>query len=187
MSHQQAGQWGQAPQQYGPPTGQWGGPPSPPKKSKVVPVIIGIVAFVIVLGIIGAVAGGSKSDDRSNASPAATTAQAAAAPTTTAAAAKKKPAPPAKPASTVVLKESGHGIKSTVTFTVHGDWDLKYSYDCRSFGFSGNFIVQGDGLADLYVDELGKKGDDVTHLHDGGKMHLDINSECSWKIEVIDV
>lgn len=175
----------QPPQQYGPPTGQWGGPPPPPpKKSKVVPILIGVGAFIIALGIISAIAGANtKTNGAAGATPATT--QAAVTPATSAAA--KKAAPAKAPASTVVLKESGHGIKSTVTFTVNGDWDLKYSYDCTSFGFAGNFIVTGPTLADYYVNELGKKGSDVTHLHDGGKLHLNINSECSWKIQVIDV
>jgi hypothetical protein len=55
-----------SPPPYGPPPGQptpqWGHAPQPPKKSKKVPIIIGGVAFVAVLGIIIAAAGSSKKD-----------------------------------------------------------------------------------------------------------------------------
>lgn len=172
-----------------PPTGQWGTPPPrPPKKSKLVPILICAAAFIITLGIIGAITNsGSKTSGAAGATPDTTQAAATPATSATSAAAKKAPAPPPAPASKVVLRESGSGIKSTVTFTVAGDWDLKYSYDCTSFGFAGNFVVTGSGLGDLFVNELGKSGSDVTHLHSGGKMHLDINSECAWKITVTDV
>lgn len=88
MSYQQPG-----PQQpYGPPPGQqWGPPPPPPKKSKAVPIILGIVAFVVVLGIIGAVANGGKKHGTNSAAPPATQAG-----TTTTAKAPGKPAAPAK-------------------------------------------------------------------------------------------
>ena len=174
-------------QPYGPPqppTGQWAPPPPPPKKKRLAPILIGVGAFVIVLGVIGAVTNGSS--DTAGSTPATTTAATAtsrAEVTTTSAPATKTVAPAPK----VVLKEDGSGIKSTATFTVDGDWDLAYTYDCSAFGFQGNFIVNGPEIADFYVNELGMKGSDVTHLHDGGQTHLEINSECAWTITVTDI
>ncbi|MBO0656276.1 MULTISPECIES: hypothetical protein [Streptomyces] len=95
---------------------------------------------------------------------------------------------PAATKPRTVLSESGNGIKSTAKFTVSGDWDLRYTFDCSSFGNSGNFIVsEGQALGAVLVNALAAKGDDVTHLHDGGTKHLEINSECSWTVQVVDL
>jgi hypothetical protein len=96
----------------------------------------------------------------------------------------------APPTPKVVLTAKGNGMKSTKTFTVKGDWDLEYTFDCRdTYGDTGNFQVWNDleGMTDIYVNELGAKGDDVTHQHSGGKLALKVNSQCRWTIKVVDV
>ncbi len=160
--------------------------PRPPNKHKGLKITGAVIGVLIVIGVIASAAGGGKNNNTTPAAPAPVTttqtdddAKPAAAP-----APKAKPKP--KPAAKTVLTESGHGIKSTRTFTVDGDWDLHYTYNCTSFGAQGNFIVSDGGLG-FYVNELGKKGSDVTHLHDGDQMHLEINSECSWTVKVIDI
>jgi hypothetical protein len=107
MSHG-SGPPGGPPQQWGPPPGPgqptgWGGPPPPlPKKSKVGPVIIGIVAFVITIGIIGAVTdGGKKQDAGSAAAPATTDAATTGEPSPSAAAATTDPPATADPGAAV--------------------------------------------------------------------------------------
>ena len=98
--------------------------------------------------------------------------------------------PAAEPTPKVVLTAKGNGLKSTKTFTVKGDWDLEYTFDCRdTYGDMGNFQVWNDetGMTDIYVNELGAKGDDVTHQHTGGKLALKINSQCRWTLKVVDV
>ncbi|MEU3466006.1 hypothetical protein ABZ721_39470 [Streptomyces sp. NPDC006733] len=148
------------------------------------------MGFVVVIGVAGA-ATGDKEDKAAAASPTTTAAQpagkqpaATSAPASHAAAPKPKP----KPKAQTVLSVSGSGMKSTATFKVEDDWDLQYSYDCSAFGVQGNFIVkQGGDLGDIYLNELGAKGSDVTHLHDGGSMHLEVTSECKWTIKVIDL
>ncbi|MEV6547960.1 hypothetical protein AB0M57_04530 [Streptomyces sp. NPDC051597] len=168
----------------------------PPRRRRRWPWIVGgIVAFFVVVGIIGAATDSGKKDDDAKPAPAGTVA----APSESAAASKPapevkpsaavKPKPKAKPVAKVVLSESGSGVKSTAKFHVDGDWDLKYSYDCADFGMAGNFIVKegGNPLGELYLNELGKGKSDVTHLHDGGTRFLEVNSTCSWKIDVIDV
>jgi hypothetical protein len=86
-----------------------------------------------------------------------------------------------------VLVESGSGFKTTKTFRVYDDWDLHYSYNCANFALGeGNFVVE-DGLGS-YVNELGKRGSDVTHQHDGsGLLALKIDSGCDWKIKVVQL
>jgi hypothetical protein len=94
--------------------------------------------------------------------------------------------PPAqhKTSARVVLTEYGKGTKSTATFSVLGDWDLSYSFNCAVFGSEGDFIVDGTN-GGSYVIALAMQGKGTTHLHDGnGAMRLSINSECSWKIQV---
>ncbi|MEU5428243.1 hypothetical protein AB0H73_21965 [Streptomyces olivoreticuli] len=135
---------------------------------------IAAVAFVTLLVVIGAVASGVKQSAGSSARGGGRSSDAPA---------NKAPAKPR-----TVLSESGNGIKSTEKFTVSGDWDLRYSFDCSSFGGSGNFVVsEGGTLGDTLVNELAAKGSDVTHLHDGGTKYLEINSECSWTVEAIDI
>jgi len=186
--------WAQQPPQ---PQPQWGAPqpPQPPTKHRGLKIALGVIGGIVALGVITNLAHGKdKTDDTADKAPATT---APAAPATTAgtptkvavpaAKPKPKPKPPAKPKT--VLTETGHGIKNTVKFSVDGDWDLQYTYNCSSFGMQGNFAVTGMGgdFPDVMVNELGMKGTDVTHQHDGGTMYLQVNSECSWTIKVIDL
>lgn len=102
MSYQQGGsQWG-PPQQPRPPVG-WNAPP--PKKSKLVPFLIGAACFVVTLVIIGAVAGAGKKSGGNSGTAAAPAAAPTATPTDQPAEATSAPAkhaaapkPKAKPA-----------------------------------------------------------------------------------------
>ncbi|MGW2367026.1 hypothetical protein ACWCZ5_15770 [Streptomyces sp. NPDC001667] len=123
-------------------------------------------AFTVVLVIIGVASSGSGKSS----APAASGHSPSAAPADP---------PLAKPRT--VLTESGNGVKSTAKFTVPGDWDLRYS-----FGSAGNFAVtEGGALGEVLVNELAASGSDVTHRHDGGTKYLEINSECSWKVDAV--
>lgn len=95
---------------------------------------------------------------------------------------------PAPAATKVVLDLTGSGTKTTQKFTVAGDWDLTWSYDCTAFGQQGNFqvfVYQGNGSPALLtpVNQLGKTGNGVENYHSGGQYYLTVNSECSWKIQ----
>jgi hypothetical protein len=195
---QQPAQWGQQPQWgQGTPGPQWGAPrPPEPKNRRGLKITLGVVGGIIAIGVIANLADGGKKDDSAGskapatkaAGAAPTTAQAPAAPATKAAA-PAQPKPKPKPTAKTVLTESGDGVKSTVRFTVHGDWDLHYTYNCANFGMQGNFAVTSNGgdFPDVLVNELGKKGSDVTHVHDGGTLYLDVNSECNWTIKAVDI
>lgn len=97
---------------------------------------------------------------------------------------------PKSTAGQVLLNVSGNGQKTTQKFTAAGDWDLAYKYDCSNFGQSGNFIVMvygNDGNLSLSNDgpnELGMKGNDVDHEHNGGTYYLEVDTECHWSIKV---
>ena len=89
----------------------------------------------------------------------------------------------------MLLDVTGTGIKSTNKFTAAGDWDLTWSYDCSAFGSNGNFAValygqNSNDVRGILVNELGAKGNDVTHQHDAGTFFLQMNSECAWHVTV---
>ncbi|MGH3206859.1 MAG: hypothetical protein ACRDNO_03780, partial [Trebonia sp.] len=97
---------------------------------------------------------------------------------------------PAVAAVKTVATFSGSGIKNTPRFTVSSTWKLAYTYDCSAMDGTGNFIVDEDGGADLNgatVDELGAGGSSSTMVYgDAGTHYLQVNSECSWTVKVID-
>lgn len=135
----------------------------------------GLIALLIVVGIIGAVAsgGGKSTPAASDKSPGAASSS----------------APTAK-AKQQLLDVQGSGTKSTNTFTAAGDWDLTWSYDCSNFGAQGNFVViaktkdNNPAFRINPVNQLGAKGNDVDHYHQGGSYFLEVNSECNWHITV---
>lgn len=93
------------------------------------------------------------------------------------------------PSPRVLVDLTGSGIKNSAPFNAPSQWTLTYSYDCSSFGDSGNFIVslyQGNSPVDVLVNELSLKGSASTTAYDGGNnMHLEIISECSWHVKAI--
>ncbi|HEX3514572.1 MAG TPA: hypothetical protein VHT26_11295 [Trebonia sp.] len=118
-------------------------------------------------------------------------------PPVTPSAAPSSPAAPPPPQSSApslaghtVATFSGSGIENTAKFTVTDTWKLDYSFDCSSFGTSGNFIVNEDGGSDfsgVTVNELGTGKSGSTYAYgDAGAHYLEINSECSWNVTVID-
>ncbi len=164
------------------------GPPMPaapqPKKPSMVKWGCGgclavVVLIVIVAAVVSVASGGGSKAGGSN--------DAENAPAARASSTGKPAREAAAPKPRAVLTDHGDGIKDTASFTVSGDWELKYSYDCSSFGQAGNFQVYEDYPdGDILANALAKKGAAVTHEHDGGKHWLKISSECDWKITVID-
>jgi hypothetical protein len=186
---------GPAPSQPPPPTAQQQQQPAPPQG--VMPAQLppgyeikkkghfwrngaigcgGLIVLIIVIAI--AASGGSHGTSTPAASPSNST--------TSPATAKVSTAPAAGPK--VLLDKTGSGINTTAKFSPAGDWQIVWSYDCSSFGSSGNFqiyVYNGDGsLSDVAVNELGAKGSDVTNEHQGGTYYLQMNSECKWHVIV---
>lgn len=87
---------------------------------------------------------------------------------------------------------TGNGDGDTARFHIggNGDWELRYTYSCASFGSSGNFAVTEDGGNDMApsavaVNELGNGGSGVWHVYsDSGSHWLEILSECDWTLKV---
>lgn len=93
-------------------------------------------------------------------------------------------------AGKTVASFSGSGIETTPQFTVTSTWKLDYSFDCSSFGQSGNFAVyeySGSTLDGVLVNDLAMSKSGSTYAYeDAGTRDLEIDSECSWSVEVID-
>ena len=96
------------------------------------------------------------------------------------------PASSAAPTQTVVLNLSGSGEQTTQAFSTGPDWGVTYSYDCSSFGSEGNFILT-DETGMPMANVLGTSGSATTYQHDdAGRHYLQVDSECSWTLQVTD-
>ncbi len=115
------------------------------------------------------------------------------APVTTAPAPTSVSTPPSPPPTQqTLLNISGEGSKSTQEFTVVGDWQIQYTYNCSNDGDRGNFQVyidnsDGSDSGMIGINELGASGSDTEYYHQGGTYYLEVNSECSWTIQVTAV
>ena len=96
--------------------------------------------------------------------------------------------PPASPRMRPVTLITAHGtgILTTRWFHAPPDWQITWSYDCRPTGETGNFIVNvygsGNSLVDGAVNELDWRGSGSTYEHQGGRVYLNVDSGCRWKL-----
>jgi hypothetical protein len=181
------GQQGYGQPPFTPP--QPGYQPGPQRPRKSWParhkVLTGLIAFgcVIVIGVAANAAGSSSSSS----SAASTAAQAPAPSSTAASAAPSSAAPTTAPAAQTVATYSGSGIENTPRFTVTDTWKLAYSFDCSNFGSQGNFQVFEDSGFNVLTNDLAtSKSASTMQYNDAGTHYLEINSECSWTVKVID-
>jgi hypothetical protein len=174
------------------PTGpQHGGPQrSWPARHKALTVLLAVVGLFVVIGAIGAAAGGGSTKTVTQPGPTVTVTETEPGPTVTAQSAAPSPsATPQQATAHTVATFSGSGQQNTAKFTVTGTWKLKYSFDCSAFGQSGNFQVYEDGGigSALSVNDLAKaKSASTLAYDDAGTHYLQVNSECSWTMKVID-
>jgi hypothetical protein len=113
----------------------------------------------------------------------------------------REPGPGSYPPGAGVLVDtggSGGGGQTTEVFTVNGDWDLRWSYDCSSsLGFlfrkvdPCDFVVTVKQLSDCQVSpenqgitRHGVKDQGVVHYHAGGTFYFVVESDGSWKATV---
>lgn len=155
-----------------------------PARHKVLTVLGGIIGLIVVASVASAAANGSH-PSASSAAPPAT--QAAAAATSSA---TPSPTHSAAARARTVATFTGSGTEKTRRFTVTSTWKLTYSFSCAEFGQSGNFQVFEDGGSDfsgVEVNDLAMSKSASTWAYDdGGTHYLEVNSECSWKVKVID-
>jgi cytoskeletal protein RodZ len=117
--------------------------------------------------------------------------------------AKKKPTSTVRATTTtkaaqpVVLQtESGNGQGSEPQFTVPSSasgWTLTTTYNCQSYGQSGNFAVEitgygsAQGTTDVGPNALGMGATATNSYYDTGTFALQILSECSWNYTVATI
>lgn len=151
----------------------------------------GLVALVVVIGVIAAVSTPSSNRKGApNSPPTSTTSPASSATPTPTATATATATP--TPASQTLLSQSGSGTGDTVQFRVtRSSWQLKWTYSCAAFGSEGNFIVTVNGYGgaagttDQGVNDLGTGGTGDEHYYDSGTFNLSIDSECDWTVAVV--
>jgi hypothetical protein len=173
--------WRQQPPQY--PPRPW--PPAPERRGRARVVVLSVIGgFVVIFMIVIAVGHGGPSAPSVTlpAQIGGTSAAAAPGPATPAATGAGNPR--------VVATFSGSGQENTSRFTVSATWKLSYSFNCASFGGSGNFVVFEDGGQDLSgvtVNELAASKTGTSWAYgDAGSHYLEIDSECSWSVTVTD-
>jgi hypothetical protein len=98
--------------------------------------------------------------------------------------------------SLVLWSSSGSGSMSGPKFTVPAQatsWTENWSYNCSSFGRSGNFITSitgyggSSGTTDMGANELGTSSAGVNHYYDTGTFNILVNSECNWTESIVAV
>jgi hypothetical protein len=184
MSYPPPGGWPSQPPQMAPYPYQ---PPQPKRswarRHPVATTLLSLAGAIFLLGGIGAAVGGNQSGSPS---PTAAAASGGSGPRQTA------PVSQARAHSTMphlVTTFSGSGEENTPKFTVSDTWQLRWSYDCSSFGSQGNFAVSEDGaFGSVDVNELGMGGRGSTYGYgDGGSHYLDVSSECGWNVKIYDM
>jgi len=82
----------------------------------------------------------------------------------------------------------GKGPKQTEKFTVGGDWDLEWSYECngRPPQFTGTVyndkgLISGDTLP---FHASGPKSAGLQQYHKGGTYSVFMNTLCTWHVVV---
>jgi hypothetical protein len=180
------------PQQPYPPSGGQPPPQSPRRKrhrgcSTLIGLVIGIVAIVVVVKLSGGSSPSSSPSAAPSASAPAATQSAPASPSPAAAVVSKPH---------VLIRFAGSGIKNSAPFNVgSGPLTVHYSFNCASFGQSGNFVADllWGNQSSLSSDDqsianaLAMSGATTTTIYpqDPGKdYYLSVNSECSWRIRV---
>jgi hypothetical protein len=155
------------------------------KKHKIISIIIAL----FVLAAIGGAAGGNKgtiNDNQASNPPTQATTSKTSKPSTSS---PQSTPTAATKAPQVLLDQSGSGQAQTQPFTTGKSWTVTYTFDCSSFGSSGNFQlfvknVDGSDNFDTGANDLAASGGNTDYFYDAGQHYLTVNSECSWHITV---
>ncbi len=94
----------------------------------------------------------------------------------------------------MLFDQSGSGIYSGPEFVLNGPATVSYSFDCSSFGSSGNFIgnIETPDQSSLNSDDqpfanaLAESGSNTATVYPqdpGSDYHVAINSECAWTVK----
>lgn len=87
-----------------------------------------------------------------------------------------------------LFAQSGAGMQQTRLFYVPSEWQIYWSFNCRSFGIPGNFSIEvktrSGELAYLAVNEVHRSDYGTEYMHAGGTYYFAISSECAWRVVV---
>lgn len=211
----QGGPQSQPPWQYEPqqPQGQFRqplepgqSPPSPPPAPHGRPKkrrgrgakILGVIVYSVVVLLIGILVGNSAASKSGTPAAASTQPPAISATTSPApASTSSSPAAAAAPASHVLIRFAGSGIKNSAPFDVgSGPLTVTYRFNCAAFGQSGNFqadLLYGNQSSlnsddQSIANDLAMSGRQTTTVYPqdpGQDYYLSVNSECSWHLKVV--
>jgi hypothetical protein len=146
-----------------------------------------IVVGVVLIGVAVAMIGPGSRPASSPQAPAAASPGASPSPSTV----KQAAAAPK-----VLIRFAGSGIENSAPFNVgSGPLTVHYSFNCASFGQSGNFVADllYGSQSSLNSDDLpianglamsGAQTTTVYPQDPGRDYYLSVNSECSWRIRV---
>ncbi len=88
-----------------------------------------------------------------------------------------------------LFSQHGVGPATTASFKVPDNWKLAWSFDCSAGG--SHLVLQvaqahgGAGVAaDPPINTVSERGSGLTAFKVGGRVVLDIASDCSWTVEV---
>ncbi len=88
-----------------------------------------------------------------------------------------------------VLSTAGSGTTHSKLFSVPSEWEIRWSFNCASWGGKGNFSLEVDtpagGLVSVAVNELHESDHGTEYMHAGGRYYVSIDSECSWRVSVV--
>ena len=100
--------------------------------------------------------------------------------------------------SNILDLDSNQMVDPTGNFTLAGSWELKFNYDCskqHSEGMAGldrvDLIVYNsdDNSTNFEHPEVhltGRKQNEVLKFKRGGTFHVYIDTQCDWRLSVID-
>jgi hypothetical protein len=177
-----------------------GRPPGPPRRRRqrsgrrrVRNVLLGLLGVIVLIVIIANVASGGGKRPASSLTPPAAANASKSVPRSSASSSSASTSPAA---SAVSFTFSGSGIENSAPFNVgSGPLTVSYTYNCSSFGSSGNFIAdllygnQSSLNSDdqPIANDLSTGGSQTTTIYPqypGKDYYLSVNSECSWSITV---
>jgi len=101
-------------------------------------------------------------------------------------------APPFGSASSpaVLVYATGTGLGQTHDFATAANWSVYWNYNCSNLGRTGNFdysgfTTDGSGTDISGRRQFGSGETGVDHYNEAGTFQLLVNSDCSWKLEVV--
>ncbi len=90
----------------------------------------------------------------------------------------------------VLAYATGTGVGQTHDFATAANWSVYWSYNCSNLGRPGNFdysgfTTGGSGTDISGLQQFGSRETGVDHYDKAGTFQLLVNSDCSWKLEVV--